>query len=1176
MTAAPLRAADITDGASLGSEFAGASNGNTLNIGDGAVIDLNQNGVVSALTNITLEGAASMDFKTAIAAEATGIIAEAKNGNLGEGDIKGLIDAILENLPNNRIFNSDPQAYGSGLIIDGDPIASDERLLLGAAGTASSTKPAGNDTAWATILGGNAATAVIQKLALYNGSVANAANNGATTGAASDDVTVVSSRNVTVSYDTDALEHGGDSAISVSGDGFKLVNVNFEGTRATVAATDTGASTVYLGLIGTNVSRDATINAATTWVGIENSTFINNVIETDGAVHTVGNVLFFSNRHYPGTGYQNVPNGRGGNGEAGLVSYYDKIDHISGSVFIGNKFINDSDANVGLRTWGPAGPAWVKMNAISGSLFANNYNQGHHAFGGAMYLGSVVTVENSVFYNNEVVSDHEALGGAIYADSVNTTASGAYSDTGRAIDLIDNSVFIGNSAKFLYELTNGGADGLGGADGGAISATNGILKILDSLFLGNFTFNDAAGGDAVGGAISSGIIETIENSLFAGNYASAEEGGAEGGAILMTIPQTVTNNAVVTIKNSQFLGNSVVDDGDGVGGAIAINLTQANSPPGGQTFTLNLTADNASQTVFSGNSVNDAPSGVYIGGPQRDVTIGVNAASGATVNLSDPLQIALSNSKSFALTDTSAGTFIWGGRNDIVAPGGATVTFSSDSGNVTELTRDFQLYSSGGSTLNVVFNSNNKIVLDFTGRDADDPFFKDATTTSYSSAKFEPRFQSLVDATVEYTIGTGSGFTGPPTLLPYTDPVTGVTSTLTFTSGGKLQLEYSGTDALFEGALPNVLASRAALSEAIGAMAPFLGFDEQQAAFEALVGDLPNATAEPFLSQVSSAMEIARSLGARALSANQLSREDRMAQNALAPAAGSADGLSVRGWLEYIGSHIRHKSENGYSGYKTTLNGALVGLSFDYPSGFGFGGWLSYSDGDTDFDWLTADIDSEIFQAGLFAEYRPLNGGFSGILDVSYASVGNDSVRRNAGNRYNAAFNQKIFGLGLRGGYEFTVGNGVRLTPFASVNYLSLKQEAFRETGVGPAPGAAIDSPALSKDSVTATVGLDIRNTFATSLGDVTPSFNIGWRHQGGDARINGSFGYVGLDHAVTAARADVSGAELKRSSLELGTSLTIRPGRSESGLGVRAGYNASVRSHHVEHNYYAGLEYSF
>ncbi|MDR2353085.1 MAG: hypothetical protein LBF22_07955, partial [Deltaproteobacteria bacterium] len=475
-----LWAADhtVTTPATLLNGFNSASPGDTLTLSVGVEIDLNQNGVESTLGNLTLQGISNYNFQTQIQTIAQSIITQAKNDDFSDGIITSLQETILANLPQNRIYNSNPKAYGSGLVLSGAAIsATDERLQLGSSTTtAGATAASGNDTAWATLISGSSATVTIQKLALYNGSVANSTATGVTTGAASADVSVTSSRTVTATYDTDALVNGNESGISVSGTGFLLKNLNFQGTTGTVSAATTGATSVYLGLIGTNLKRDVAISTATEWAGIENSSFIDNVIVTEGAVHTVGNILFFSNRHYAGTGYQSVPGGRGGNGEAGLVSYYDKIDHITGSVFIGNKLINDSDASVGLRTWGAAGPAWVKLKTISGSYFADNFNQGHHAFGGALYFGSIVNIENSIFYNNVVHSDHESQGGAIFADSSNVTAT-SYSNTGYSIDQISNTVFVGNSAHGLYSLSNDGADTAIGAEGGAIRAASGIGTI---------------------------------------------------------------------------------------------------------------------------------------------------------------------------------------------------------------------------------------------------------------------------------------------------------------------------------------------------------------------------------------------------------------------------------------------------------------------------------------------------------------------------------------------------------------------------------------------------------------------------------------------------------------------------------------------------------------------------
>ena len=348
----------VDSGQSLREALDQAAAGSVVEVEAGAVIDLNDLEVVVRSANVTLQGSGGTDLGACIAAGAAGALAGDHSREALAGSLAGLTASLKTDLPDSRIYNSNPQGYRSGLVLD-TTIAADERLVIL---TSSHTIWGNNGTYggnpdFATIISSatvsNPATVTIQKLKT-NASGGLVQSDGITPVATPTtnyylDAGVESTRTASAYYDRDNLDNGGKGGISAPAGGFSLKNLTFSGTVANIAGKpigESGASVVYTGLVGSNLTRNAALGSSGMG-SVENVAFIDNVVNVSGDAHVVGNSLFFTNRHYPGTTYTYVPNGRGGNGEAIPSSYpnsyYETLDSISGSVFIDNQILADME-----------------------------------------------------------------------------------------------------------------------------------------------------------------------------------------------------------------------------------------------------------------------------------------------------------------------------------------------------------------------------------------------------------------------------------------------------------------------------------------------------------------------------------------------------------------------------------------------------------------------------------------------------------------------------------------------------------------------------------------------------------------------------------------------------------------------------------------------------------------
>ena len=988
-----------------------------------------------------------------------------------------------------------------------------------------------------------------------------------------------------------AASTGTHAGISAPHGGFSVKNMTLSGTVANIDSS-TGASK-YMGLIGSTFTRQKETTDGQGLGTIENVAFIGNEVHATGAVNLVGNTIFFTQRRY--------------NANGSMASGSDRIevlDAIRGSAFIGNKLYADMTASVGMRDVGAGGAGWSDITAVESSIFADNYTQGHHAFGGGLFSYSIGTLSDSAFYNNVIESDHDGYGGAVYANG--------------GIDSISGSVFVGNEARGI----DFGLGRAAGALGGAISSTGadaynnpgraGIGSISDSLFAYNRVYNET-GEEANGGAINvSRKFDSVSNTVFYGNSAESL-GEAFGGAISVTA-NAATGVPSTTYTNTQFINNFVASEDAGGGGAIAVNvatnpsLRNPSATPPAAALNLNyemtLAADAGGVTRFSGNTYNGEANSIYVGifGEKQDsvmeaglytqyktnyqtnVTMNINAAAGGRVELLDPVKVEiLDDGKTFSMNNTSAGEFVWGGANDLNADGGSAVRFAN--GSNTTLASDFSLASSHSMNIDVDLDGGAKVTMVLSGRDQNTALFKDITSFSnVSGSEIAAEYYGFSDNHESWVIAEGGDAASLSAADFGVSGNTGASVTLS-QQGGKLiaNLDYHGPDAAFANAGSNAQKVRDAISENwSGNVVPNYNGAQQAEQFEYIVGNLRSFTAEAFMTHGQAMIETSRSISNQARMANSRSRAAY--QGGAVASVSSATGLAspvyagqgsgyvapgrFRVWAEYAGSVIDQDEKSRYSGYDTHNNGVVFGGSYDFGCSWTLGAYLSYTDSDTDFDDINAKIESDIYQGGVFADYRSATSGWIGSFDMSFAHIENDSKRHALG-AYDASYDQSVFGVGLEAGYEFRPWCNGRVTPFAGLRYQHLDQDGVNEKGAGTW-GMKVSS--ADADSFASTLGVNVAHDFVAGCGVITPSVFAAWRHEFADRNVASRARYQGGSIVSS-----VSSIRQNRDALEIGAAIsaTIAAGEDYS-FGVNGGYNATVNSKRVEHNFYAGIEFRF
>ena len=245
-----------------------------------------------------------------------------------------------------------------------------------------------------------------------------------------------------------------------------------------------------------------------------------------------------------------------------------------------------------------------------------------------------------------------------------------------------------------------------------------------------------------------------------------------------------------------------------------------------------------------------------------------------------------------------------------------------------------------------------------------------------------------------------------------------------------------------------------------------------------------------------------------------------------------APGYDSDHWTAIIGADVRVGTN------------AVIGASFAKVSDD-----ADYRDG----SWTEADG----YLAGLYATFDP--GSYYVKAIGTFSRFDGDGERRTDWGDYGAELQGRLTGdpdirlvtLGLHAGYRVELGANSLLTPYAGVDYSSVRLDDFTETGLEAAK-LSIDGSTSSRTL------LSVGTKWATDLGSVIPEAEIGYLHNFGDRRT--SFDAMFLDDPD--ARFEVVSAAEKRGSLLAGISLGGKAGPVDVRIGYQGLFNGDGATH--------------
>jgi outer membrane autotransporter protein len=236
---------------------------------------------------------------------------------------------------------------------------------------------------------------------------------------------------------------------------------------------------------------------------------------------------------------------------------------------------------------------------------------------------------------------------------------------------------------------------------------------------------------------------------------------------------------------------------------------------------------------------------------------------------------------------------------------------------------------------------------------------------------------------------------------------------------------------------------------------------------------------------------------------SHLDRE-RLASSATRSGVSTGESSAEPGlWGQVFGGDANQSQRDGVSGYNANYTGLLIGSDALVTDTWRAGGLFSYAHTSVDDNGDNAGSAVKLDSFALIG-YASYSGG-PWYVDVTGGAALHqfDTKRSVALTGFTGVANGQHDGMqyliDVRTGHAFKVSTHATITPIASLTYSTLRQNAYTETGGG---GAALNVDSLTSNSLQSTVGMRFEHSSATSIGDLVPSVQIGWRHEFEDTRL--------------------------------------------------------------------------
>ena len=272
-------------------------------------------------------------------------------------------------------------------------------------------------------------------------------------------------------------------------------------------------------------------------------------------------------------------------------------------------------------------------------------------------------------------------------------------------------------------------------------------------------------------------------------------------------------------------------------------------------------------------------------------------------------------------------------------------------------------------------------------------------------------------------------------------------------------------------------------------------------------------------------------------------------------------------WIDGFGYWRNQSAEPGYTGFDSNMAGISLGLDFliDEKMIAGISSGYSHTDIDLDNNRGEGDIDSPF--VSLYGSYFAKDFYLDTILyyarqrysnnrNIIFGSIHDAPQSDHTGDAYSAF---------LGGGYNYKIDQW-GLQPYASLQYIYLKESAFDETG---ADGMNLTVRDRSTDGLYSQLGLRLARRYQFETGSFMPEMKVAWSHDFDidDRLINSSFS--GTPGSAFVFR----GQDVSKDAATLGAGITYA---LTNGLSAAVRYSADLSEDYTNQSVHGEIRYAF
>jgi len=272
-------------------------------------------------------------------------------------------------------------------------------------------------------------------------------------------------------------------------------------------------------------------------------------------------------------------------------------------------------------------------------------------------------------------------------------------------------------------------------------------------------------------------------------------------------------------------------------------------------------------------------------------------------------------------------------------------------------------------------------------------------------------------------------------------------------------------------------------------------------------------------------------------------------------------------WINGFGKWGDQKGADGFTGFNYLVSGGAFGLDFLVGDRVlvGLSGGESYTGIDLDNTTGSGHINSTF--TSLYGSYFTKKFYLETALGYSRQRLSNN---RNVfvGSLLNTVHSEHsgdVYSASLEGGYNFNLGT-VLIQPVASLQYINLSEQGFRETGAG---SLNLIVGSRSTDSLTSDLGFRVAKMFRTGFGNLIPELRVAWKH---DFELDDRVVSAAFEGAPNIPFA-VKGQAMNRDGAEVSAGMTLVPVK---GLSLNLKYDAELRNDYNSNGLFGELRVSF